>query len=390
MTPRVGDGMAHSEDDTARRPLALVLSGGGARAAYQVGVLSALAEIAPDLHIPILTGVSAGAINTVYLASHQGPFHHGVAGLAAEWRRLTPERVFAVRPVHLGRAVLRWVLNMIRRRSVPRPSLRGLMDADPLRGFLATRMDVDGIQRNIAAGRLRAAALSATRYSTGETITFVQGAPDLRLWTRHMRVAVRARLTVDHLMASAAIPLIFPAVRVGDAFYGDGAVRQTAPLAPAIHLGAGRIIAISMRNRDPVGGDVGEAEYPVAARVFGLLMHSVFLDSLDADAERLQRLNDLLALLPDPHAAPHGIRRVDLLMLRPSRDIGGLAGERTLHMPAAVRFLVSSIGGSGRARTSDFLSYLMFEPGYLGLLMELGYGDTIARRDEVLRFVDGP
>lgn len=375
--------------EATRRPLALVLSGGGARAAYQVGVLSALAELAPNLDISILTGVSAGAINTVYLAAHQGPFHEGVGGLAAEWRRLTPERVYGVRPVHLGRAVLRWALNMVLRRSVPRPSLRGLMDADPLRGFLATSMDVDGIQRNIAAGRLRAAALSATRYSTGETITFVQGVPDLELWTRHMRVAVRVRITVDHLMASAAIPLVFPAVRVGDAFYGDGAVRQTAPLAPAIHLGAQRIIAISMRNRDPVGADRAEAEYPVAARVFGLLMHSVFLDSLDADAERLQRLNDLLALLPDPRSAPDGVRRVDLLMLRPSRDIGGLAGERTLHLPPAVRFLVSSLGGSGRARTSDFLSYLMFEPGYLGLLMELGYGDTIARRDEVLRFVDG-
>jgi len=389
VTPGAGDGMADSGIEAGGRQLALVLSGGGARAAYQVGVLSAIAELAPDLHIQILTGVSAGAINTVYLAAHQGPFHQAVGSLAGGWRRLTPNQVYAVHPLHIGRAMLRWTSNMIVPHRVPKPSLRGLMDADPLRGFLAAFTDVEGIQRNIAAGRLRAVALSATRYSTGETITFVQGVPDLTLWTRHMRVAVRARTTVNHLMASAAIPLIFPAVRVGDAYYGDGSVRQTAPLAPAIHLGARRIIAISMRNRDPVGTNEVESEYPVAARVFGLLMHSVFLDSLDADAERLERLNDLLALLPDPQAAPHHIRPVDLLMLRPTRDLGKLADARTLELPGAVRFLVSSIGGSGRARTSDFLSYLMFEPGYIGLLMELGYEDTIARREEVLRFVDG-
>ncbi|MBE0594857.1 MAG: patatin-like phospholipase family protein [Gemmatimonadales bacterium] len=380
--------MADSGIELGGRPLALVLSGGGARAAYQVGVLSALAEIAPRLDIPILTGVSAGAINTVFLAAHQGPFRQAVGSLAGGWKRLTPNQVYAVHPLHIGQAMLRWTFNMIFPHRVPKPSLRGLMDADPLRGFLAAFTDVDGIQRNIVAGRLRAVALSATRYSTGETITFVQGTPDLTLWARHMRVAVRARVTVNHLMASAAIPLIFPAVRVGDAFYGDGSVRQTAPLAPAIHLGARRIIAISMRNRDPVGPTEVEADYPVAARVFGLLMHSVFLDSLDADAERLERLNELLALLPDPHAAPPGIRPVDLLMLRPTRDLGKLADGRTLELPGSVRFLVSSIGGSGRARTSDFLSYLMFEPGYIELLMELGYEDTIARREEVMQFLD--
>jgi len=370
-------------------PLALVLSGGGARAAYQVGALSAIAEISPRLSIPIVTGVSAGAINTVYLAAHQGAFHEAVGGLVREWKRLTPRRVYRVRPVHIGRAMLRWVFNMLVPHRVPRPALRGLMDADPLRGFLASCMDVDGIRKNVAAGRLRAAALSATRYATGETVTFVQGAPDLVLWERSMRVALRARLTVDHLMASASIPLIFPAVRVEGAFYGDGSVRQTAPLAPAIHLGAGRIVAISMRNRQPIGHPASEteSEYPVAARVFGLLMHSVFLDSLDADAERLDRFNELLALLPRGAAAPAGIRRVDLLMLRPSRDIGGLADDSAVRLPSTVRFLVSSIGGSTRARTADFLSYLMFEPGYIGRLMELGYEDTMARRAEVAEFL---
>ena len=367
--------------------LALVLSGGGARAAYQVGVLSALAEEAPHLSIPILTGVSAGAINTVYLAAHQGSFREAVSDLRTQWGRLTPNRVYAVRPLNLGRAVVRWIGNMLAARRVPQPSLRGLMDSSPLRGFLAASMAIEGIQRNVSAGRLRALALSATKYTTGETVTFVQGAPDLNLWNCSMRIAVREPITIGHLMASAAIPLVFPAVRLGGGFYGDGSVRQTAPLAPAIHLGADRIIAVSMRTGAPVAEVAPPAvrDYPVAAQVFGLLLHSIFLDTLDADAERLQRLNALLRRLP-PGAPTDGLRPIDLLLLRPSRDIGSLAGSGSIQLPRIVRFLVSSIGG-GKVRSSDFLSYLMFDPSFTGLLMELGYDDARARRDEVQQFL---
>jgi NTE family protein len=200
-----------------------------------------------------------------------------------------------------------------------------------------------------------------------------------------MRVAVRTPITIDHLMASAAIPLVFPAVRVGDAFYGDGSVRQTAPLAPAIHLGADRIIAISMRTGSPATTSRPLGDYPVAAQVFGLLLHSIFLDTLDADAERLERLNEMLARVP-PDSRPGDIRRVGLLLLRPSRDIGSLAGTGSIQLPPAVRFLVSSIGG-GTTRSADLLSYLMFDPHFTGLLMELGYEDARARRDDVARFL---
>lgn len=369
-------------------PLALVLSGGGARAAYQVGVLSALADIAPTLVIPILTGVSAGGLNTVFLASHRGPFKLAVAELKGRWATLAPERVYAVHPTHLGRGVLRWLVNMVASRSVPQPSLRGLMDASPLRRFLAACVDADGIQRNVDEGRLRAVALSATCYSGGQTVTFVQGVADLPLWRRHMREAVREPITVDHLLASAAIPLIFPAVRLGNAFFGDGSVRQTAPLAPAIHLGADRIIAISMRTTAPTASCPPEAlgDYPVVAQVFGLLLHSVFLDILDADAERLERINELLVRIPESQPQAGSLRPIDLLMLRPSRDLGRLAGGYPLDLPRSVRFLVSSIGG-GPARSSDFLSYLMFQRRYIDLLMELGYEDTIARRGEIETFL---
>ena len=370
-------------------PLALVLSGGGARAAYQVGVLSALADVAPTLVIPILTGVSAGGLNTAFLASHRGPFKLAVAELKGRWATLSPERVYAVRPMHLGRAVLRWLMNMAMSRSVPQPSLRGLMDASPLRGFLASCVDAESIQRNIDEGRLRAVALSATCYSGGQTVTFVQGVSELPLWRRAMREAVRERITVDHLMASAAIPLVFPAVRIGGAFFGDGSVRQTAPLAPAIHLGADRIIAVSMRANLPTSSCPPTAlgEYPVAAEVFGLLLHSVFLDILDADAERLERINELLVKVPASEGPTGALRPVDLLMLRPTRDLGRLAGDFPLDLSPSVRFLISSIGG-GPARSADFLSYLMFQRRYIDLLMELGYEDTIARRSEIETFLE--
>lgn len=366
--------------------LALVLSGGGARASYQVGVLSAIAERYPDLDIPILTGVSAGAINTVYLASHPGPFRQAVEGLRTEWGRLTPDRVYRIRPIHIGRALSHWVVNMVLRRGSPQPSLQGLMDMDPLRGFLAAAMPVEGIKRNIDSGRTRAVALSATCYSSGATVTFVQAASDVPIWERHMRVAQRTKITIGHLMASAAIPIVFPAVKLGDAFYGDGSVRQTAPLAPAIHLGARRIIGIAMRATAVTEACAPREQYPVAAEVFGMLFHSVFLDSLDADAERLELINALVRAASDPAAVPGGMRPVDLLLLRPSRDLGDLAKGCTVELPRLVQLVVSSVGGE-RARSSDFLSYLMFQPDYTGLLMELGYEDAMGRAGEIDEFL---
>ncbi|MDH3290672.1 MAG: patatin-like phospholipase family protein [Gemmatimonadota bacterium] len=375
---------------TNGRPLALVLSGGGARAAYQVGAVNAIAERFPNLSLPILCGVSAGAINSVYLSAHQGTLGQAAADLRREWGRLTPDRVFAIRPVHLGRAVARWFFNMLLARERPHSSLQGLMDMSPLRGFLAACMDVSGIQQNIDAGRLRAGAVSTTCYSTGQTVTFVQGASDLQLWERHMRVAVRTQITAQHLSASAAIPIIFPAIRIGQAYYGDGSVRLTAPLAPAIHLGAHKILAVAMRAIPPSPGcDTGSESYPVAAEVFGLLLHSIFLDSLDADAERLERMNALLDALPPGTTPPGGMRRIDLMLLRPSRDLGQMARGHTLDLPRMVQFVVASMGG-GQARSPDLLSYLMFEPGYTGALIELGYDDTVRRMDEIEAFLEHP
>src|SRR2546426_4755559 len=371
-------------------PLALVLTGGGARAAYQAGVVCAIAERAPEVEFPILTGVSAGAINAAYLAAHPGPLAAAAATLRAEWSRLTVDRVYRIRPIGIGRALLRGLAQLVLGRRGGTATLRGVLDMQPLREFLAAGIDLSGIDRNIAAGRLRAAALSATSYASGDTVTFVHGSPDVPTWRRALRHAVRVRLTIDHVMASAALPILFSAVRVGDDFYGDGSVRQTAPLAPAIHLGARALLVITQAP-DPGAGSPAPRlrRYPTLAEVAGLLLHAIFLDALEADAERLERLNRVLAALPAGVSAPDGLRRVNLLMLRPSRDLGGRAAGHGARLPPMIRWLVRGVGGDGSTAV-DFLSYLLFDPAYTTTLIELGYDDTRREWRRIEGFLGAP
>ena len=365
--------------------LAVVLSGGGARASYQVGVLAAISEMVPDLRAPIITGVSAGAINTIALAAHPGSFAEAVVFLRNEWSRLTSQRVYRLRTSSLATAGIRWLFRRLtgRRESV----VRGLMDMNPLCRYLGERLRLEGIQGNLDAGRLKAAALSATCYGSGETVTFVEDGGRCPLWQRAQRRAVRTSLTWDHVLASSSIPLIFPATRVGDNYFGDGSVRQAAPLAPAVHLGATHILAIGMRP-DWARLQVPRAveSYPSAAQTMGLLFNSLFLDALDADAERLERINTLLDAFP-PGARPNGLRPVRLLMLRPSVDLGALARPHWRRLPPLMRRMVQAIGGQ-REGASDFTSYLLFDPSYTVPLMELGYDDAREQRPAIEAFLE--
>jgi NTE family protein len=357
--------------------LALVLSGGGARAAYQAGAVAALAERLPELEFPILTGVSAGAINTIYLATHDGPLGAAATGLVDQWRRLTVDRVYCLRPTRFWTNAVRWIAQTTLGRRRGPATVRGILDMSPLREFLDRGMDLRGIDRNIAAGRLRAVALSALSLTSGQSVTFVHGAPETPTWRRAQRVAVRTTLTVDHVLASAAIPILFPAVRMGNQFFGDGSVRQAAPLAPAIHLGAQAVVVIGMR----AGGVAATrdasppSEYPSAAEVLAVLFHSIFLDAVEADMERLDRVNRLLAALPSDAPAPDGLRPVDLLVLRPSRDLGALAAGHWELLPRAIRWLARAMGGK-REEATDLLGYLLFHPAYTSQLVELGHEDV--------------
>ena len=384
----------HPEASRARGPgdLGLVVGGGGARAAYQVGVLRFLARRFPQLRFRYLTGVSAGAINVALLASHHGTFRQAVEELTQLWANLTTEDVFRVDSRALAWTALGWARQLFSG-GVGKSRVRGLVDTQPLREYLtevlhAVDGKLTGVGYNLQHGRLEAVAISTSSYSTGQSITWVQG-KDIQEWERPDRKARNTELTVEHVLASASLPILFPAVRIGDAWYGDGGIRLTAPLSPAIHLGARRILAISTRyQRSFAEADEPSVYgYPPPAQVAGVLMNAVFLDLLDADAMRLDRLNQLLDSLPPERRA--GLRPVDLLVLRPSIDLSKMANDYEPRLPKSFRFLTRGLGTKD-TRSPDFLSLILFQPDYLSALVAAGERDAEARVDEIEAFLAQP
>ena len=384
--------MASSADTAshASPDLGLVMGGGGARAAYQVGFLCYLARQFPDLKVPIVTGVSSGGINAALLASHHGSFGQAVGELVSLWKHLTVAEVFRVDMPSLSWIGLRWVFQLLSGGVGGAARVRGLVDTTPLRNYLsevlhAVNGELTGIQYNLARGKLKAVALSTSSYTTGQSLTWIQGR-DLHDWTRPQRRSQQAVLTIDHVMASSALPLFFPAVEIDDEYFGDGGLRLSAPLSPAIHLGAEKILAISTRYRRTAAEaalpDV--TGYPPPAQVLGVLLNSVFLDLLDQDALRMERLNHVLGKLPPEDR--DGLRPVSLLVLRPSLDLGRLANEFEPQLPKTFRFLTRGLG-TKQIKSPDFLSMVLFQPEYIGRLIELGEADAEARADEIDSFI---
>ncbi len=374
--------------------LAIVLSGGGARSAYQVGVLRGLARHFPRMSFPIIAGVSAGAINAAHLAAHPGTMADAALELAQLWGSLQVENIFHVDPPSLSRDVLRWVrwASRLMGDEMVGP-VRGFVDTQPLRETIERASatvdgELIGIDSNLRQGKLKAIALTALNYATGQTVTWVQG-QDLVPWTQSQRRTFHTRMTVEHVLASSALPLVFPAVRLGDSWYGDGGVRLSAPLSPALRLGASRILAISPRyeasheeaDRPQILG------YPPAAQILSHLLDAVFLDVLDEDVRRLQGMNKLLCKLPPEEWGDY--RPVDILVIRPSADLGKLAVDYEPRLPDAFRLLARSLG-TGESTTSDFLSMLMFQPDYLECLLQLGETDAEARMGEIGELLEGP
>ena len=359
--------------------LAIVLTGGGARAAYQVGFLRCIARRMPKLRFPIITGVSAGAINAVYLASHPGTTAEAVDGLTRLWSDLRIEHVFRANTSSLIAQMFRWSLSLLSGGSRLGPRVKGFVDTEPLRQFLRGSLPLEngeivGITENCQRGWLDAVALTTLDYATGRTVTWVQG-QEIEGWERSYRRSEHARLTIEHVMASAALPLFFPAIQLDDHWYGDGGIRLSAPLSPALHLGARRILAISTRY-DRSNTEAGQpviTGYPPPAQIVGNLMNAVFLDLLDQDLERAEIFNELLAKIP---AEQRGDRRVvDIRVLRPSQDLGRLAADFETHLPKAFRFLTRGLG-THKTASPDYLSLIMFEPDYLQRLIEIGEADA--------------
>jgi NTE family protein len=374
-------------DGAARPGNALVLSGGGARGAYHAGVLSAIAERIPDASFSILTGISAGAINAAYFASQECPLPETVERMREEWLGVTPDQVFRTRPTSWWfRAAARWSWRAAMALPARRTRMSSLLNLDPLRVFINRWFDAQAIDRNIAAGRLHALAVSATSYASGRSVTFVHGASDATLWRGAHGAAMRTRLAADHLLASAAIPVVFQPIRVGAEFYGDGGVRHTSPLAPALRLGARSVLAIGTGGRAaPRGSTPRSSDAPTVAEGIGVLLDSIFLDALEADAEQVSRLNRLLKRLPPGVPRPPGLRPVNLVMLRPSRDLAELAVGHGAELPRRLRTIVRVLGGEDEA-AAGLLSYLLFERPFTSQLMELGYDDTVARWPVIDRF----
>lgn len=365
----------------------LVLSGGGARAAYQVGVLSYIAEKAPEVSFPIIVGVSAGAINAAFLAGHRGSPSDNLQDLVNCWTSLTTERVFDTNLRALSLSGARWFWTLGGGGTSLGPRVKGLLDTAPLKEFLREALQVDGIPVNVAEGRLRALGLTATRYATGQTVTFVHGGKDAPTWERARRCGTSTTISVDHVMASSSIPLIFPAVKLDGEYYGDGSIRQAAPLAPAIHLGAERLLAIATRYAPTLEEvrDRARPGYPPPAQILSLLFNTIFLDTLEGDAERLGQINRVLEALQAEKTDPEGLRRIELLVIRPSRDLSALAEDHKGSLPKSLRFVLRGLGVQ-HARGAELLSYLIFEPPYLSQIMELGYEDALSQWDEIERF----
>lgn len=374
--------------------LALVLAGGGARGAYQAGVLRALAERHPDLNVPILAGVSAGAINTAFLANFTGSFLEATEGLCELWSNLHTEDVLRVQPWKLLGDAMRWGIRLGTGGALQSEQTHtGMVDPAPLRATLKRVLGVPdgstrlpGFEQRLASGQLKALALTTTHYATGHAVTWLGGAS---LERQHgVRVQRPCQIGLDHVLASCAIPLFFPAVHLADGWHGDGGVRETAPLSPAIHLGADRILAISpRRNRINVNPELELVEhYPPPAQILGILMNSIFLDMLDEDAKRLDRLNSMLQRLPEHER--EGFRPIRLLVVRPSADLGRLAREYERELPSGFRYLTRG-WGTRQAQGSDALAMLLFEAAYTRRLVEIGEADGTKRLDEFSEFLYG-
>ena len=385
--------MAETQRDPKGNGTALVLSGGGARAAYQVGVLRRLARERPDLRFPVITGVSAGAINAAFLAACPGSFQDGVERLAELWWSLDFQRVFRVDLRSLAGNVVRWGARLVSGGGALAPRVRGLVDTQPLRELLIDALEaapdgeIPGIARALDSGLLRSVTVITSNYGTGQSVIWVAG-KNVEAWERPDRRSVAARITVEHVMASAALPVFFPAARLDGGWHGDGGIRLVTPLSPAIHLGAERILAISTRYRRtiPEADRPAVAGYPPPLQILGQLLNAVFLDMLDQDVLRIERLNLLLRELPEEKR--HGLRLIDVATVRPSRDLGALAGELEADLPRGFRYLVRSLG-SRETRSPDLLSLLMFDPAYLRRLIAIGEADGEANLDEMLRLVEG-
>lgn len=369
---------------------ALILSGGGARAAYQIGVLKAIDELLSEPEhnpFPILCGTSAGAINAASLAIQSNNFHQAVSNLVAIWENFHVDQVYRSDLLGVAASGAHWLAALIIGWLV-RTSPRSLLDNAPLAALLGRTMDFRRIDKAISSGSLYALSITASGYSSGESVSFYQGGPK-EGWQRTQRLGFQTCIGIEHLMASSAIPFFFPAARINREYFGDGSMRQLAPISPAIHLGADRVLVIGVGRMNEPRERESNGNYPTLAQIAGHALSSIFLDSMAADIERMKRINKTISLIPpdkrDPVGAP--LRPVEVLVISPSQRLDYIAAQHAASLPWTIRYLLRGIGATSR-HGGALLSYLLFERPYTHALIELGYHDAMTRRDEVMAFLD--
>ena len=391
---------------SARPVTGLVLTGGGARAAYQVGVLNALTRIRRDCHgaagnpFDVIAGTSAGAINAAALACRADDFDAAVQTLLDTWSQFHAEQVYRADSLGVIRTGARWLTMLsigwvVARWRRARP--RSLLDNSPLRELLVKLVPLDRLRQVMDDGHLQALAVSASGYGSGLHVTFYDSKNHVVPWNRSQRVSIAQSISIDHLLASSAIPFVFPAVRLGPKgrreYFGDGSMRQSAPISPAVHLGAERILVVGAGRMHepavPIEARIGSDEYPSLAQIAGHALSNIFLDALAVDIERLQRINRTLSLLSPEARSRSGLRAIDVLVIAPSQRLDDLAARHLASLPPSIRTLLRGVGVSGQGndvRGAALASYLMFEAPYTQELMALGENDTLNRRDEVAQF----
>lgn len=384
----------------------LVLTGGGARAAYQVGVLDAIAAMRREAGassgnpFPILCGTSAGAINAAALACGADDFDGAVAQLVDVWQKFNARQVYRVEVADMVSSGARWLsllsLGWVFSQRRLRP--RSLLDNRPLRHLLTQRIPLSRLPGLMTQGHLDALAVTASNYGTGEHVTFYESNAAIGPWVRKRRQARRCTLDHAHLLASSAIPFVFPATSLdspqGMAYFGDGSMRQSAPIAPVIHLGAHRVLVIGAgRAGEPAGHVEGPVAYPSMAQIAGHALAAIFQDTLDMDIERMKRINQTLALIPQDRRGETHLRHIDMLVISPSQRIDEIAARHVHDLPPTVLSLLRILGASGHAQGTQgdaLASYILFEAAYTQELMALGRADAAAQRDEIHRFFDWP
>ena len=378
-----------SSVQSLRPKVGLVLTGGGARAAYQVGVIRAIAQMLPEKAanpFPIICATSAGAFNAVSLALSARNFHEGVLHLASVWENAHVNQAYRSDSIGLfGNAAL-WFASQFLGGLGKRTAV-SILDNSPLAHLLKQSLPLAGIRKSIDAGALHALGITAWGYTSGQSVTFYQGIDSIAPWKRHRRIGISARITVDHLLASSAIPLLFPAVRLNREYFGDGSMRQLAPISPALHLGADRVLVIGVRKAvDTQPERVKVDRYPTLAQIGGHIMGSIFLDSLEVDLERLRSINNTLRIIPEEKLKNHELRPIESMVISPSVEINKIAEKHAHTLPRTMRTFSRAIGAM-RRDGSALLSYILFEEPFCRDLIELGYEDTVPKRAQILRFI---